>query len=233
MTLAFGCALVVAARSTPALAEPSTFAASAATAAGIAVVAAAGSTDAAWPLARSVYAEASLRPAGMDEARARALCGEVPTHGAPADIREMAEMVAALRGDDAPTRALLGDIARRVSAGAVVVVRLEADRPSARIFLADAGVFDSATYAPDDGSPTSWFGATRSLVRAFGVPMAHAPVLATHEAAQTERPRHREFYESGWFWGAIGAAAVAGAAVFLATRDSNAPAIHLHIEVSH
>lgn len=237
MTLAFGCALVVVARSTPALADPSALRAFASSrsppAVGIAVVAAPGATDAAWPLARSVYAEASLRPGGMDEARARALCGEAPTNASPSDVREIAETVVALRGDDAPTRALLNDIARRFSAEAVVVVRLDAGRASARAFLPHGGTFDSATYAPDDGSAASWSGATRSLVRAFGSAEAHAPVLATHESADNVPPRHREFYESGWFWGAIGAAAVAGAAVFFATRDSQASAIHLHVEVSH
>jgi hypothetical protein len=58
-----------------------------------------------------------------------------------------------------------------------------------------------------------------------------APALATHEVPNTAPERHREFYESGWFWAAVGAAAFVGGAVFLATRDSNPSTIHLHVEV--
>jgi hypothetical protein len=216
--------------------------------AGIAVVGLPGATDAAWSLARSIYAAPSLKPGPVDELRAHVLCGEAVPSGAPADIRDLADTVAALRGDDAPSRALLGDIARRFSAQAVAVVGIDAGRPSARVFLADTGSFDAATYAPDEGSSVSWAVATRSLVRAFGSPgssrgepagapsrAAGAPVLATHEAPKVEsaQPRRREFYESGWFWGALGAAAFAGGAVFLATRDTAPSTIHLQLEVPH
>lgn len=215
---------------------------------GLAVVAFAGATDAAWPLARSVYATASLRPPSLDEAHAHVLCGEAAPAGAPADVRDLAETVAALRGDDAPSRALLGDIARRLSVQAVVVVRASgerAERATARVFLPEAGIFDAATYAPDDASTLTWSAATRSLARAFGrgssaaefPPVqaggSQAPRLATHGEPKVSAPAtHRhEFYESGWFWGALGAAALAGGTVFLATRDSSAPAIHLQLEV--
>lgn len=61
---------------------------------------------------------------------------------------------------------------------------------------------------------------------------AGAPALATHEVSPgTTAARHHEFYESGWFWAAIGAAAFVGGVAFLATRDSNPSAIHLHVEV--
>jgi hypothetical protein len=244
LMLALGLALGAAGRSSLALAEPPVSSShlvdrfggeTPPAAVGLAVVALAGATDAAWPLARAIYAEASLRPTSMDEPRARVLCGEPAPSGAPPDVRDLAETVAALRGDDAPSRALLGDIARRFSVRAVVVVRVDAGRPSARAFLADAGSFDAATYTPDGaGPPSSWSAPTRSLVRAFGsdsAPVAHAPTLATHEAGNGTPPPHRQFYESGWFWGALGAAAFAGGAVFLATRDSSASAIHLHMEV--
>ena len=62
-----------------------------------------------------------------------------------------------------------------------------------------------------------------------------APTLATHDAPTLDNPppRHRPFYESGWFWGALGAAAFAGGAIYLATRDSSAPTIHLQVQVPH
>jgi hypothetical protein len=236
-------------------------------AAGLAVVAVPGASDAAWPLARSVYATASLRPAALDDARARVLCGEAPPPDAPPEIRDLAATVAAITGDDAPSRALLGDIARRLGLSALALVRLDGDRPTARIFLADVGAFDSATYMPDEetqttqtwSSPTqaptarTWSGAAQSLARSFGAsPVAPdaappsptppsaigpagpgAPALASHEVPKPEGSHSRQFYESGWFWGALGAAAFAGAAVFLATRDSGPSTIHLQLEVSH
>jgi hypothetical protein len=265
LALAIGFALVVAARSSPARATPPAWPAplpasasvsapapapapAAATSlppapapapVGLAVVALAGATDAAWPLAREVYAAPSLRPTSMDEPRARTLCGEAVASDAPQEVRDLADTVAALRGDDAPSRTLLGDIARRFSVRAVLVVRIDGGHPTAHAFLADTGSFDAAIYAPDDAPSSSWSAATRSLVRAFGSegpPVAPRVLgLASREgrAVDAAPPHHRQFYESGWFWGALGAAAFAGGAVFLATRDSSASAIHLHLEVPH
>lgn len=218
-------------------------------AAGLAVVALPGASDAAWPLAASVYATASLRPTAIDDARARVLCGEPPAPDASPELRDLAATVAALTGDDAPSRALLGDIARRLGLPALAVVRLDGDRPTARVFLADVGAFDSATYMPDGGTTTArtWSGATQSLARSFGAPpvappdalpsatppaVPGVPALASHDVPKPEGSHSRQFYESGWFWGALGAAAFAGAAVFLATRDSGPSTIHLQLEVS-
>jgi hypothetical protein len=218
----------------PAPAAKSPAAAPGAAAVGVAVVALPGATDAGWPLARSVYAEGSLRPPSVDERTARALCGEVPAVDASPAVRDLFDTVAALRGDDAPSRALLADLARRLSVRAVLVVVLDAGQPRARAFLPDVGALDAAVYLPDEGAtPTAWSAATRSLVRSFGLPSAplHAPPLATRPV-DAAAPRHA-FYESAWFWGALGAAAVAGGAVFLATRDSGPSTIHLQLEVPH
>jgi hypothetical protein len=195
-------------------------------------VALAGATDAAWPLARAVYAEPSLRPASVDETHARTLCGEAPPPGAPQDQRDVSDTVAALRGDDAPSRALLSDLARRFSVRGVVVVRLDAGRATARVFLPEAAALDAATFSPDGASsPMTWSAATSSLVRTFGASKLHAPPLASQPVVGPE-PRHA-FYQSGWFWGALGAAALAGGAVFLATRDNGPSTIHLQMEVPH
>ncbi|MDP9037578.1 MAG: hypothetical protein M3O50_22505, partial [Myxococcota bacterium] len=203
---------------------------------GIAVVAMPAATDAAWPLARAVYAEPSLRPSTLDDATARVLCGEPATERSPPSVLELAEMVAALRGDDAPTRALLGAIGGRLSVRAMLVVRAPSGGAvSALLFLSDTGAFDAAKYEPDDPTPPlRWTGASRSLARSFfgaasgGGPSV--PALATH-ASPDAQPRRRAFYESGWFWGALGAAVLGGGAAFLATRDSSAPSIHLQVQV--
>jgi hypothetical protein len=39
------------------------------------------------------------------------------------------------------------------------------------------------------------------------------------------------FYESGWFWGSLGGAALIGLGIFLATRDYGGDTIHLRMEV--
>jgi hypothetical protein len=62
-----------------------------------------------------------------------------------------------------------------------------------------------------------------------------APALATHDAPAVENPpsRPKRFYESGWFWGALGAAALIGGSIYLATQDTSTPTIHLQVQVPH
>ena len=254
VTLAFGVALATAALSpairaqepaqpatsaAPALAVAAAAAAPAPAPYGLAVVALGGATDAAWPLAQAVYGTPSLRPAALDEARARVLCGEPAGPGARPEVRDLAESLAAVKGVDAPSRMLLGEIARRLNARALLVVRVEAGHPSARVFLPDADAFDAASYAPDAGPTILWAAAAKSLARTFGAeagPAApSAPALATHEdlVGATSPPKSKAFYESGWFWGALGAAAFATGAIFFATRDNGGTTIHLQLQVPH
>jgi hypothetical protein len=215
--------------------------------AGLAVLALPGATDAAWPLAQAVYADPSLRPGAVDEPHARVLCGEAPATGDAAELRDLSETVAAVHGDDAPSRSLLDGIARSFSVRGILVVRSEAGHASARVFLAETGGFDAATYAPDDTTPATaaitWAAATRSLDRLMAPPApgphaagsAVAPPLATRAAPKVESSSStpRPFYESFWFWGAVGAAALAGGAAYFATRDTSASTIHLEVQVPH
>jgi len=207
---------------------------------GLAVVALGGATDAAWPLAQVVYGTPVLRPAALDEAHARILCGEPAPAGAPPDMRDLAESLAAVKGEDAPSRMLLGEMARRLNVRALLVVRVEAGRPVARVFLPDTGAFDAAAYGPDAGPTISWVAASQSLARTYGgeptvPPPTTAPALATHEELliTVPPPKSKAFYESGWFWGALGAAAFAGGAIFFATRDNGESTIHLQMQVPH
>jgi hypothetical protein len=206
---------------------------------GLGVVALPSAAGAAWPLAQAVYGDASLRPLTIDEPHARVLCGEPPAADATQDLRDLADTVAAIHGDDAPSRALLDGLARRFAVRGLVVVRPAAGTspPAARVFVTATSAFDAASYAPDDAGSTapsagpSWSAAVQSLDRAFGQVVA-AP-LATHEVPPPDGSSPRHFYESGWFWGAIGLAALAGGAVFFATRDSSTPTIHLEAQVQH
>jgi hypothetical protein len=207
---------------------------------GLAVVAFPGATEAAWPLAQALYAEPSVRPSGIDDASARVLCGEAAPNGSAAPLVDLAAAVAALRGEDAPSRILLADIARRAAVRALVTVRLADGHPLARVFLVETGSFDAATFAPDDAPPRVWSAAVKSLVRSYAVrtpepstpPVRPAPALATHETPRSApAPSSRAFYESAWFWGALGGAALAGGLVFLATRDTSPSTIHLELQV--
>jgi len=202
---------------------------------GIAVVAVPGATDAAWPLAQAVYANTAIRPSVIDEQAARILCGLVPASDAPADLRDLASDVAALRGDDAPSRALLADISRRVTVVALVVVWVGPPHPAARVFLAESQGFDAATYAPDAGATLSWASTTQSLARAYGTaPLAAptlrqgVPFLAVHEGPRVEKASRQAFYESPWFWAGLAAAAAAGGAFYLA-RDNGPTMLHLQL----
>jgi hypothetical protein len=208
---------------------------------GVAVVALNGATDAAWPLAQQVYGTPSLRPAAIDELHARILCGEAPEAAAPQEARDLAESLAAVKGDDAPSRMLLGVIARKLNVRALAVVRMAEGHVTARMFLSEAGLFDAASYAPDAGPTMAWSATAQSLSRTFGdEPLAGPsttapPPLATHEEPGLAVPpaKKKAFYESGWFWGALGAAAFAGGAIFFATRDNGESTIHLQVQVPH
>jgi hypothetical protein len=201
---------------------------------GLAVVAYPGSTDAAWPLARAIYAEPPLSPGSLDEALARVLCGEPAPAGAPARLADMAGAVADLRGEDAPSRMLLAEVAHRLNVRALVTVRVEDGRAVARVFLPETGSFDAAMYAPDVGAASSWSAAVRSLSRTYAPAPgpASAPTLSTHEVPPRARAAlPRPFYASVWFWGALGAAVLAGGGIYLATRDTGPSTIHLELQV--
>jgi len=216
-------------------------------AAGVAVVAMAGAIDAAWPLARSVYSTPALRPYAVDEVHARVLCGEPAPPNTASDVRDLADSVAAVRGEDAPSRAVLADISRRLNVRALAVVHLDAGKPVTRVFVAETQSFDAASYGTDEGAAgPAWSATVASLLRAFGGPPSatspaaptaapSAPPLATHEepAITNAPPKPKAFYESGWFWGALGAAAFAGGAIYFATRDNGASTIHLDMQVPH
>src|SRR5438552_18631301 len=72
---------------------------------GVAVVGVGASRDDAFTVAGAVYA-GRLRPASLDEQRARVLAGDAPPASASKEIRELAELRAAVTGEDAASRKL-------------------------------------------------------------------------------------------------------------------------------
>ena len=196
-----------------------------------------------WKLARGVYADASLRPA-FDEAHARALAGEAPAAGAPADVRDLAETRAGIHGDDGASKRLLASLAAQLHVRGVVVVTgadaTAAHAANAKVFLTGSGQFDAATYAADASG--DWSSTVSSLSRAYGASTVStasgetvpAPTLALTTVPpppDSDSHKSRPFYYSPWFWGAVGAAALGGVAVYFATRDSDPSTIHLQLTV--
>jgi len=67
-------------------------------------------------------------------------------------------------------------------------------------------------------------------------PPAAAPTLATHAIAREARApaRSEPFWQSTWFWGAVGAAALIGGAIYFSqSPDSGDNKIHLQMQVPH
>jgi hypothetical protein len=238
--------------SSPAHAQPPAQPAPKAAAQGVAVLAMGAPSDAAALLAREVYANDKLKPAALDEATSRSLLGDAPPDGAPKELRDLAELRAGVKGDDAASRQLLAAIAHRLGVRGVLVVEAPSDHgPSARLFLAESGEMDAARYEPDAaGSKLGWSSAVRSVARGLGSTVMPAPApaplppasarapsggLAVKEGPHIDNtpPGARHFYESPWFWGAIGAALFVGGATYFATRDNGSNTIHLQLQVPH
>src|SRR4051794_33614708 len=78
---------------------------------GVAVIGLGSVRDDAFTIARAVYAS-RLRPASVDEQRARVLAGDPAPAGAANDVRELAELRGAISGEDAASRRLLASVAQ-------------------------------------------------------------------------------------------------------------------------
>lgn len=220
---------------------------------GLVVVAEGSSASPSWSLAHAVYGDPSLRPPALDEAHARVLVGEPPASDAPRELRDLAELRAAVHGDDATSRSLLNSVAASLHAKGLLVVRAsDGVKPVARAFLAGTHAFDPVVYESDslavvtwgaEDPVADWARALTALHRAFAeparVPPAIHPALpiATLQPAavpiegEKGGPAGKPFYTSPWFWGALGAAAFAGAAFFFVSRGASDPTIQLQVQV--
>ncbi len=201
---------------------------------GIAVVAADGATDATWSLASAVYASALLRPEKIDDRHARVLAGEAPATQF-GELGELAELRAGVKGDDAASRQVLSAIADKLGVASVLVV-FAGDPPTARLFDAKSKTFDAARYSPETGkdASTSWAATIHALERPFSPTVlvsqpTTAPVAPL--APQKTESKSKAFYESPWFWVAIGAALLIGGGVLIATNVQTGDTIHMQLKL--
>jgi len=108
----------------------------------------------------------------------------------------------------------------------------------ARLFLADPGDFDAARYSPDPGleGAAAWRSTVTSLEARFpsasrALGAATAALSPTPGKIRPEDEKSSPFYTSGWFWGAVGGAALLGAAFYFASQDTSSDPIHLQVRV--
>ncbi len=187
---------------------------------GVAVVAEEAATDAAWNLAREVYRTPGLRPSGLNDTTARALLGDaLPKTNEPL-LTELSELRRGIHGDDPMSRAALSDLARRLHVRAILVVFAKPIR--AWPYSPTSNSFERVSYLPDTAQADVWTQAVQAVSIAYG----SAPVTPAKARSGT-----RKFYDSPWFWGAVGAAAAGGitAGIISSTSGSSQIGWQMHI----
>ncbi len=202
---------------------------------GVAVVAIGeGAADATWPVALAVYGDEALRPRLQDR-DARVLAGAEPPKDAPKETRELAELRAQVRGDDAASRLLLKEIARRTATVALVLVWPKSDGPTPT--PTQARLYDAADESVDASlhreGTAGWSPLVTTLRGRYARPVGGAgpdasattalPTKPAPSAPGAPNPPSRggsAILSSPWFWSAI-AVAVIGAVVVAASSGSS------------
>ncbi len=184
----------------------------------VAVGAVGDAADAAWPVASAVYADGAVRGKIVDR-DARVLAGGKLPDDASDDLKELAELRAKVAGDDAASRAVLKEIARRTSTLAVVVVfPTQGDVPShARVYDAADDRMAATEHKAEKGS-SPWAPLVSALHAKYASEPAKAP--PPKDAPKPKEEPSRSFWSSPWFWGAVGAAVAGAAVAYAVTRDS-------------
>jgi hypothetical protein len=156
-----------------------------------------------WQLAQGLYARAGLRPEGLTEDKARAYLGE-PTTPAGLD-------------DETQRLPVLLTIAREANAEGCVFVRpLEPGQSVAQLYVAKTGKWATGIFSSAD-----W---TQAL-DAFEAELSKDPDHLAVASAKPKKPSERSsFYQSGWFWAAVGGAVVLGGLAFILTQTKSSSA---------
>ena len=190
-----------------------------------------GAADATWPVALAVYGDEALRPR-LSDRDARVLAGAEPPKDAPKETRELVELRAQVHGDDAASRLLLKEIARRTATVGLVLVWPKID--GATPLPTQARLYDAADDAVDpslhrEGS-AGWSALVTSLRgryvkagagdAAAGASVAGGAPIKGEPAKPAPSKGGSAILSSPWFWGAI-ATAVVGAVVLAATAGKD------------
>ncbi len=184
---------------------------------GVVVVALPGATDATWPVARGLYGRHGLLPGSLADADARVLAGEPPPEPTVARAEDDASaravarlrLLARLRDEAAqePTRkAALTALAKETQARGAVLVGSAAGITVTRVFAVETGLLGEALTGPSESLDVDKIA-------------ADARSRTAPKPAPTKLPG---FVKSPWTWIAVGAAAIAGTAVYLSTRGEDA-----------
>jgi hypothetical protein len=117
----------------------------------------------------------------------------------------------------------------------VVVARLFLVEGRAGAAGGDQADFDAAHYEadPEATGPAAWAKTVTSLEGRF--PPVSRRVVTTpatsSDVSAHPAEKSRPFYSSGWFWGALGGAALLAGAFLVASRDTGSDSIHLRMRV--
>lgn len=210
----------------------------------IVVAASEGAGPAARSLALEVYKEADLRPA-IDDATARALAGDAVAEGAPARVKEIAELRASIprAGAEPVQRRVLASLGTELGASLVIAVTMDGTRPIARVLRPATASFErvelgaTVEIAPDGARSFKWPGVATTL-RGFLPAAAPAPTPAPLAPKAESAPAApgpfgpKPFYKSPWFWGSIGGAVALGLTVFAVSKaTSSSHDVHLEGKV--
>lgn len=187
-------------------------------------------------------ASASREIREVAELRAGVVSEDAASRGLLANIAQKLHvgglLVVTRRAVDVSTAGDAGAVDAGADAASEVPTLPPAGLVTARLFLPDTGEFDAARYEPDmtgEGAPSggiSWRGTVVSLAGRFPAPPA--PTVQLQGPPQKMTPSEKEsrpFYMTGWFWGAIGAAAVLGGVFFFVSQDTSNDPIHLQMRV--
>lgn len=199
---------------------------------GVAVTAADdASTDAAWALAATVYADEQLRPRALDEPTARVLAGDPPGPTAPARHLELSALRRSFAPSSTTAAPLLLALSRELGVSGVIVVWTDpSGQTNARLLVASPPGFVAHDLRPSVGAnlrldwsdTTAWL---HTLARAGSPPSRLPPPSKPSQPP----PQQGSFLGSGWFWGAVVMAAGAGVLLY-SLSSNNEPSSTVHVQ---
>ncbi len=205
-----------------------------------------GSADAAFVVAKAVYAHAEVRP-GIVDRDAQILAGGALEPNAPKDAVELAELRTKIHGDDVASRLLMAEIARRTRSRAVALVFAPVapeTTPHVQLYDAADDAIEPTIFRPsdakgdakvDEGWPllVSTMRARWSLtadVDGAGKSTKPEKTDGSGKGEAAKGESGKLITSSVWFWVALGAAVVAGGVVYLTTRDSGTNPTPLRVQ---